>query len=119
MVNSYLSKYITKFWEGNKKMENFEKITFKSLKSQEYMLTDEILNGLLGFDNDLIKVSNKVGEINPCLDKTLVESAKRIIPICIQYIEFNEYIKRNNKFENGRINESFCECLQEIIKVKL
>jgi hypothetical protein len=91
--------------------ENENEIEEEEEEEKEIKINKKILN--INGDNNNNNNSSNNSTIS------LIESIKRIEPICKQYKYFKNYIEKNNKYEKGKIQQSFCESLQEFLKVKL
>uniref|UniRef100_A0A7N0ZTG9 Gamma-tubulin complex component n=1 Tax=Kalanchoe fedtschenkoi TaxID=63787 RepID=A0A7N0ZTG9_KALFE len=89
---------------------------------QELVVIDDLLSALVGIEGRCIsmkKVRSKEDEFNfqidPSMDLTLQELAKRIFPLCKSFLLINQFVESRSQFSKGLVNHAFTAALGALL----
>ncbi|CAM8897182.1 unnamed protein product [Rhodiola kirilowii] len=89
---------------------------------QELIVIDDLLSALVGIEGRCVsikKVRAKDDEvhfqIDPSMDLTLQELAKRIFPLCKSFLLINQFVESRSQFKKGLVNHAFAAALSALL----
>lgn len=90
---------------------------------QELLLIDDLLFTMVGIEGKHISVkrgrlkdTSLSFQIDPSMDLSLQELAKRILPLCESYIIVNQFTESRSHFKHGLVNHAFAAALRAILQ---
>ncbi|CAM8888611.1 unnamed protein product [Rhodiola kirilowii] len=89
---------------------------------QELIVIDDLLSALVGIEGRCVsikKVRAKDDEvhfqIDPSMDLTLQELAKRIFPLCKSFLLINQFVESRSQFKKGLVSHAFAAALSALL----
>ncbi|XP_010241500.1 PREDICTED: gamma-tubulin complex component 2 [Nelumbo nucifera] len=85
---------------------------------QELLVIDDLLSGLVGIEGRYT-IRGKEDEMNlqfdTSMDLALQELAKRIFPLCNNFLLINQFVESRSQFKNGLVNHAFAAALRSLL----
>ncbi|KAM7279578.1 hypothetical protein ACFE04_006712 [Oxalis oulophora] len=95
---------------------------------QELIVVDDLLSALVGIEGQYVsinRVSRKgveeeeeetlVFHVDSSMDLVLQELAKRIFPLCENFLSINQFVETRSQFKNGLVNHAFAAALRALL----
>ncbi|PIA64082.1 hypothetical protein AQUCO_00201403v1 [Aquilegia coerulea] len=89
---------------------------------QELLVIDDILSALVGIEGrytSIKKVNGKEDhfkfQIDASMDLALQELAKRMFPLCENFLLINQFVESRSQFKNGLVNHAFAAALRTLL----
>ncbi|KAK6144930.1 hypothetical protein DH2020_021750 [Rehmannia glutinosa] len=74
---------------------------------QELIVIDDLLSALVGIEGRYISIRRVQGR--------MIESAKRIFPLCESYLLINQFVESRSQFKSGLVNHAFAAALRTLL----
>ncbi|KAI5678901.1 hypothetical protein M9H77_09851 [Catharanthus roseus] len=89
---------------------------------QELIVIDDLLSALVGIEGRYISIKMVQGkedsisfQVDPSMDLTLQDSAKRVFPLCESYLLINQFVESRSQFKTGLVNHAFAAALRALL----
>ncbi|KAF6161227.1 hypothetical protein GIB67_009114 [Kingdonia uniflora] len=89
---------------------------------QELLVIDDMLSAMVGIEGRYImikRVRGKEGcfkfQVDASMDLALQELAKRIFPLCENFLLINQFVESRLQFKNGLVNHAFAASLRALL----
>ncbi|KAK9082686.1 hypothetical protein Scep_029157 [Stephania cephalantha] len=89
---------------------------------QELFVIEDLLSALVGIEGQytsIKRVRGKEGhfifQIDSSMDLALQEMAKRIFPICENFLIINQFVESRSQLKNGLVNHAFAAALRALL----
>ncbi|KAG9141487.1 hypothetical protein Leryth_001920 [Lithospermum erythrorhizon] len=97
-------------------------IGYYNAATQELIVIDDLLSAMVGIEGQYISVkrgSRKEDafsfQVDASMDLTLQECAKRIFPLCENYLLINQFVESRSQFKTGVVNHAFAAALRTLL----
>ncbi|KAL6527080.1 Gamma-tubulin complex component 2 [Orobanche gracilis] len=86
---------------------------------QELIVIDDLLSAMVGIEGRYVSIQ-RVREIwhfqvDASMDLALQESAKRMFPLCENYLHINQFVELKSQFKSGLVNHAFAAALRTLL----
>jgi gamma-tubulin complex component 2 len=86
---------------------------------------DDLLYAMVGIEGKYVRVRRgrfKDGNtfsfyMDPSMDASIHELAKRVLPLCENYIVVSQFTEARSHFKHGLVNHAFAAALRAILQV--
>ncbi|XP_043721801.1 gamma-tubulin complex component 2 isoform X1 [Telopea speciosissima] len=89
---------------------------------QELLLIDDLLSALVGIEGRYTSIKRVRGkddrvsfQVDASMDLALQELAKRIFPLCENFLLINQFVESKSQFKNGLVNHAFAAALRALL----
>lgn len=109
--------------------ERIQKVDLSSfdVKIQELMLIEQLLNAMMGFDDEYIRCVRDIktkrlqfyftmSQSEGLKNQSLQEIVERILPLCSAYVNICEFIEEYSRFQWGTVSHALCATLKYLLK---
>ncbi|KAH9541682.1 hypothetical protein CY35_14G078000 [Sphagnum magellanicum] len=91
---------------------------------QELLVIDDLLYAMVGIEGKYVRVRRgrfKDGNtfsfyMDPSMDASIHELAKRVLPLCENYIVVSQFTEARSHFKHGLVNHAFAAALRAILQ---
>lgn len=110
--------------ESNNHGEMFKALSNFSPSVQELLVIEDLLSAMVGIEGKYVCVRrgrHKEGnsfyyQLEPSLDASLSDLAKRILPLCENYVVVSQFSEARSHFKHGLVNHAFASALRAILQ---
>lgn len=89
---------------------------------QELLVIDDLLSALVGIEGRYTSIKRVHGkesrfkfQIDASMDLALQELAKRIFPLCENFLLIDQFVESRTRFKNGLVNHAFAAALRALL----
>ncbi|KAL6577978.1 Gamma-tubulin complex component 2 [Orobanche minor] len=86
---------------------------------QELIVIDDLLSAMVGIEGRYVSIRRVRGiwhfQVDASMDLALQESAKRMFPLCENYLHINQFVELKSQFKSGLVNHAFAAALRTLL----
>lgn len=89
---------------------------------QELVVIDDILSAMVGIQGRYVSINRAHGnedkytfQVDASMDLALQELAKRVFPLCENFMLINQFVESRSQFKNGLVNHAFAAALRALL----
>lgn len=110
--------------ESNNHGEVLKALSSFSSSVQELLVLEDLLSAMVGIEGKYVclrRGRHKDGnsfyfQLEPSLDASLSDLAKRILPLCENYVVVSQFAEARSHFKHGLVNHAFASALRAILQ---
>lgn len=110
--------------EANSHRETIKPLSSFSPYVQELLVIEDLLSAIVGIEGKYVfarrgwhKEGNSFSyQLDPTLDASLSDLAKRILPLCENYVVVSQFAEARSHFKHGLVNHAFAAALRAILQ---
>ncbi|KAL6008296.1 hypothetical protein ACLOJK_033802 [Asimina triloba] len=91
---------------------------------RELLVTEDLLSAMVGTEGRYISIKGVVGkesqiviQVDASMDLALQEMAKRIFPLCENFLAIYQFVESRSQFKKGLVNHAFAAALRAFLLV--
>ncbi|XP_058071510.1 gamma-tubulin complex component 2-like isoform X10 [Magnolia sinica] len=89
---------------------------------QELLVIEDLLSAMVGIEGRYISIKRVCGkdsqvafQVDASMDLALQEMAKRIFPLCENFLAISQFVELRSQFKNGLVNHAFAAALRALL----
>ncbi|XP_058108196.1 gamma-tubulin complex component 2-like isoform X7 [Magnolia sinica] len=89
---------------------------------QELLVIEDLLSAMVGIEGRYISIKRVRGkdcqvafQVDASMDLALQEMAKRIFPLCENFLAISQFVELRSQFKNGLVNHAFAAALRALL----